>query len=202
MFVGCGITDAVEPQAPRSGGAPRIQHPVVINGRRIKTVDVHAHCAVTRANDLLRRAPANPAGVQGPLVLEGQALADRIAAMDAQGIDIAVLSINPNWYDADRDLVTQVIAIQNEGMAAFCAAHADRFVAFASVALQFPELAAQQLEQGMQKMGFRGAAIGGNVAGLELANPTFHPFFAKAEELGAVVFIHPQASGSAGRSPG
>ena len=50
----------------------------------------------------------------------------------------------------------------------------------------------------MKTMGFRGAAIGGSVAGLELADPKFHPFFAKAEELGAVVFIHPQAAGTAG----
>jgi len=133
----------------------------------------------------------------GPLVLEGEALSARLAAMDAHGIDVAVLSINPNWYDADRDLAAQVIAVQNESMAAFCAAHADRFAAFASVALQFPDLAAQQLEQGMKTMGFRGAATGGSVAGQELADPKFHPFWAKAESLGAVVFIHPQASTSA-----
>jgi aminocarboxymuconate-semialdehyde decarboxylase len=49
----------------------------------------------------------------------------------------------------------------------------------------------------MTSMGFHGAAIGGSVAGLELSDPRFHPFWAKAEELGAVVFIHPQASTSA-----
>jgi aminocarboxymuconate-semialdehyde decarboxylase len=48
-----------------------------------------------------------------------------------------VLSINPNWYNASRDIATDVIIVQNEAMAAFCAAHADRFAAFASVALQF-----------------------------------------------------------------
>ena len=77
-------------------------------------------------------------------------------------------------------------------MAAFCAAHPDRFAAFASVALQFPDLAADQLEQGMKKLGLRGVAIGGNVASKELSDPKFHPFWAKAEALGAVVFIHPQ----------
>src|SRR5438309_1344511 len=45
--------------------------------------------------------------------------------------------------------------------------------------------------------GFRGAAVGGSVAGAELADPKFHPFWAKAEALGAVVFIHPQGTGSA-----
>jgi aminocarboxymuconate-semialdehyde decarboxylase len=64
------------------------------------------------------------------------------------------------------------------------------------VALQFPDLAAGQLERAMKTMGLRGAAIGGSVAGRELADAAFDPFWAKAEELGAVVFIHPQASGT------
>jgi aminocarboxymuconate-semialdehyde decarboxylase len=186
MFVGCGFVDAF---AQRTPAAPTRRLPVVINGRRIRTVDVHAHCAVPKASDLLKQQ-VNPAALR----LEGQPVSDRLQRMDAQGIDVAVLSINPNWYGLDRDLVTQVIDVQNEAVAEFCAAHADRFAAFASVALQFPELAADQLERSMRKLGLRGAAIGGSVAGQELADPKFHPFWAKAEELGAVVFIHPQGS--------
>jgi aminocarboxymuconate-semialdehyde decarboxylase len=67
-------------------------------------------------------------------------------------------------------------------------------VAFASVSLQFPELAVEQLEHAMKTLGLRGAAVGGSVAGEEFANPKFHPFWAKAEELGAVIFIHPQST--------
>jgi predicted TIM-barrel fold metal-dependent hydrolase len=194
VFVGCGVAEAAAQSSNRS-----TRRPLLVNGRRIRTVDVHAHCVVTQASELLRAGSSpSAAATQGlPLVLDGQALDRRIADMDAQGIDIAVLSINPNWYSADRELATQVIAVQNEAMAAFCASHADRFAAFASVALQFPDLAARQLEQGMKTLGFRGAAIGGNVAGRELSDAAFHPFWAKAEELGAVVFIHPQASASA-----
>ena len=187
VFVGCGSTTAA--QSRPAGAAAR--RPVVVKGRRITTVDMHAHCAVPKATDLLRRPAANQ-GSDDPLMLEGQALAQRIAAMDAQRIDVSVLSINPNWYDVPRDLAAQVITVQNEAMAAFCASHSDRFAAFASVALQFPDLAAQQLEHGMKQLGLRGVAIGGSVAGKELADPVFHPFWAKAEELGAVVFIHPQ----------
>ncbi|HKB09701.1 MAG TPA: amidohydrolase family protein [Vicinamibacterales bacterium] len=195
VFVGCSLADAAAQSSQRPAGSRRV---VTIKGRRITTVDMHAHCAVPRASELLRRAPAAPTQTQASLLaLEGQPLAQRLAAMDAQGIDVAVLSINPNWYDADRDLAANVIALQNEAMAAFCAAHADRFAALASVALQFPDLAASQLEQAMKQMGLRGAAIGGSVAAAELADPKFHPFWAKAEELGAVVFIHPQGSGSA-----
>jgi aminocarboxymuconate-semialdehyde decarboxylase len=194
VFVGCGLDGGVAAQATRPDGVTRRR--VRVGGRRITTVDVHAHCAVTKATELLRRPAAN-IGTEGPLGLDGQTLADRIGVMDEQGIDVAVLSINPNWYDVDRDLATQVVTVQNESLAEFCASHADRFAAFASVALQFPDLAAQQLEHGMKTMRFRGAAIGGSVAGLELADPKFHPFWAKAEELGAVVFIHPQPGGTA-----
>jgi aminocarboxymuconate-semialdehyde decarboxylase len=193
VFVGCGLVSADVARGFQPSGSPRRR--VMVKGKRIKTVDVHAHCAIPKASALLRRPAAGPVP-DGPLSLDGQTLADRIGAMDTQGIDVEILSINPNWYDVDRDLATQVIGIQNEGLAEFCASHGDRFVAFASVALQFPDLAAEQLERGMKTMGFRGAAIGGSCAGSELADPKFHPFWAKAEELGAVVFIHPQASGT------
>src|SRR5262249_58788147 len=104
------------------------------------------------------------------------------------------VSINPAWYRAERDLVTQVVKIQNEGLAGFCAKYPDRFVAFASVALQFPDLAVQQLVEGVKKLGLRGAAVGASVAGDEFSDPKFHPFWANAEELGALIFIHPQST--------
>src|SRR5205809_2982785 len=121
----------------------------------------------------------------------------RLRAMDEQGIDVEALSINPNWYAADRDLATQICRIQNEKLAEACAANPERFVAFASVALQHPDLAAEQLEEGVKKYGLRGAAIGGSVNEEELSDPKFHPFWAKAEQLGILVFIHPQGAGAA-----
>jgi len=160
----------------------------------VKTVDVHAHCAVPEALALMN------------LKLEGRALRPdldmktqvsvRLQAMDEQGIDVEALSINPNWYKTDRDLAKQIIKIQNEKLAEACAANPERFVAYATVALQHPDLAAEQLEEAVKKYGLRGAAIGGNVAGEEISDPKFHPFWAKAEELGVVVFIHPQGDGA------
>jgi aminocarboxymuconate-semialdehyde decarboxylase len=116
--------------------------------------------------------------------------------MDEQGIDVQALSINPNWYKADRDLAREVCRIQNEKLAEACAAHPERFVAFATVALQHPDLAAEQLEDAVKKYGLRGAGIGGSVGGDEISDPRFHPFWAKAEQLGVVVFIHPQTAGA------
>jgi aminocarboxymuconate-semialdehyde decarboxylase len=65
-------------------------------------------------------------------------------------------------------------------------------VDFATVALQYPDLAAEQLEYGIKRLGLCGVSIGGSVNGEELADPKFHPFWAKAEELGVLVFLHPQ----------
>ena len=72
--------------------------------------------------------------------------------------------------------------------------HPDRFVAFASVALQFPDLAVQQLEHAVKKLGLRGAAVGASVGRDEFADPKFHPFWGKCEELGILVFMHPQGT--------
>src|SRR5688572_179768 len=193
-FVGCDLLAA----APARAQTRRRE--VVVNGRRAKTVDVHAHCAVPEALALmnLKLAP----GPSLPPVLEMATHAsERIRAMDEQGIDVEALSINPFWYKADRDLAKQIVGIQNAKLAEACAANPDRFVAFATVALQHPDLAAEQLEEGVKKFGLRGAAIGGSVNGEAISDPKFHPFWAKAEQLGALVFIHPQGAGVAADIP-
>jgi predicted TIM-barrel fold metal-dependent hydrolase len=109
-------------------------------------------------------------------------------------IDMEVLSINPFWYGKDRDTAAQIVKVQNEKLAELCAARPERFAAFASLALQYPDLAVQQLETAVKKQNLRGAAIGGNVLGEDFSDPKFHPVWAKAEELGAVLFIHPQST--------
>ena len=189
VFVGCDLMAA----APARAQARRRE--VVVNGKRAKTVDVHAHCAVPEAMALMGRK------VDPQTLLMSQAQ-DRVRAMDEQGIDVEALSINPYWYKADRDVARELIRIQNEKLAEACAANSDRFVAFASVALQHPDLAAEQLEEGVKKYGLRGAAIGGSVNGEELSDPKFHPFWAKAEQLGVLIFIHPQATGVAAEVSG
>ena len=165
---------------------------VVVNGVRVRTVDVHAHCAVREAVALFEAETATKATANDELLLSSPA---RLRAMDQQGIDIEALSINPYWYGASRELAQELVAIQNEHLAEFCASEPDRFIAFASVALQHPDLAIAQLDDGMRRLGMRGVAIGGSVEGRELADADFHPFWAKAEELGALVFIHPQGCG-------
>ncbi len=178
-FIPCAMASIAPAAAP---GARRRE--TVINGKRIKTVDVHAHCIVPEAAALINH----------PLEAPGLLMDDtstRIAAMDAQGIDVEALSINPYWYRASRDAAAELIKVQNETLMQFVAAKPDRFTAFATASLQHPDLAAEQVEYAVKKLGFRGVGVGGSVAGEELANPRFHPFWAKCEELGVLVFMHP-----------
>ncbi len=168
---------------------------VMVDGQRVRTVDIHCHCAIPETLELVkgtpmeRRVASTTRSPQNNPPLEA-----RIAEMDAEGIDVEAMSINAWWYGADRDLARRIIDLQNEKLMKMCALAPDRLVAFASVSLQFPELAAEQLEIGMKQQGLRGAAIGGTVEGQELSHPRFDPFWKKAEDLQALLFMHPQDS--------
>jgi aminocarboxymuconate-semialdehyde decarboxylase len=187
-FVGCG---AFGTRRARAQGRRR---ETLVNGKRVKVIDVHAHCAVPEAMGLAGIKMSDP--TMRPDLVVPTTLVERLAAMDTQGIDVEALSINAYWYGADRELAKRICEIQNEKLAEICERNPDRFVAYASVALQHPELAAQQLEQAVRKYNLRGAAIGASVEGSEISNPKFNPFWAKAEQLGVPVFIHPQRGGA------
>jgi aminocarboxymuconate-semialdehyde decarboxylase len=164
---------------------------VFVGRRRVKVVDVHGHFIEPSELDVIK--DTNLAGnirnnLNGALVL-GPA---RIRALDEFGIDVQALSHQGGWwYGTDRELARQLITIQNEKLAEWCRAHADRFVGLASVALQHPDLAAEQLDEAVKRLGMRGAGIAGHVAGESPSLPKFDPFWAKAEELGVPVFVHP-----------
>ena len=186
-FVGCGIAGHAHAQA----GAPAGKREVLVGGKRARTIDIHAHCQVPAAMAIAGERLPKPRGV----ILEFPGLHEvadaRLAAMDARGVDMQVLSCNPYWYGYEREIVEKMLDVQNEALAAFCSANPKRFAAFASLALQFPDLAVQQLEKAIRRHGLRGAAVGGSVAGAEFSDPKFHPVWAKCEELGVPIFIHP-----------
>jgi aminocarboxymuconate-semialdehyde decarboxylase len=183
-FTHCAVTAAAAEHGHGHDHAHARRREVVVAGKRVKTVDIHAHCCVPKAMAVID----HPLEAPGLLMEDTSA---RIAAMDSQGIDVECLSINPYWYKAGKDEAAEVIRLQNETLVEFCARQPARFVAFATAALQHPELAAEQVEHAVKKLGFRGVSVGGSVAGLELADPKFHPFWKKCEEHDLLIFLHP-----------
>jgi aminocarboxymuconate-semialdehyde decarboxylase len=174
----CGAFGAYGQAAPKR---------VTVGGRRVTVVDVHAHClfpeVASRVPNVRVPRAAPPSLVLGP---------ERIAAMDERGIDIQALSVNTYWwYSASRDDARTVVAMHDDGISAWCREHPTRFVGLSSVALQFPDLAAEQLEHAVEDLKLRGASIGGHVANEPPTSEKYDPFWAKAEELGVPVFMHP-----------
>jgi aminocarboxymuconate-semialdehyde decarboxylase len=209
VFSGCGCAGrsfafAKDPRQSAAPPAPKSKpREVMVGGRRARVIDIHAHVRVPEAWDLVKDRitregrpgdvtlanPENPANIRN-------AVEAHIADLDEMGIDVQALSINPFWYWADEDLARRVCQIQNEKLAELCAAHPERLAGLGSLALQHPALAVEQMEQGAKKLGMRGFAIGGSVNGDDLSDSKFHPFWAKAEELQTLIFIHPQSAGT------
>ena len=176
-------------QSPYSA-AQSARKEVLIAGRRVKVVDIHAHCGFRAVEQVVRGTPLEMT-VSNNRILGSHWL----EWSDERGIDVQALSVNQHWwYSAAEDLARNITRIQDEGLAEWCAKHPERFVGLSTVALQHPELAAEQLEYAVKELGLRGAAIGGHVEGEVPSTTRFDPFWAKAEELGVPVFMHPDNS--------
>ena len=163
---------------------------ITIGDRRVKVVDIHAHCGIPAVEKVVSRTPLEM--TVGNIRLLGPR---RLEWLDERGIDMQVLSVNEYWwYAADADLARRITRVQDEGLAEWCADYPDRFVALSTVSLQHPDLAAEQLEYAVTELGHRGASIGGHVNGTVPSSERFDPFWAKAEELGVPVFMHPSSA--------
>jgi aminocarboxymuconate-semialdehyde decarboxylase len=117
----------------------------------------------------------------------------RLRRMDAMGIDVQAVSLSPTqyYYWADPQLAGEIVRVANEGLAQLCAARPDRLVGLGTVALQHPNLAVQQLTVAVRSLGLRGAILSTAVNGVDFSDPRFDPFWARAEELEALLFVHP-----------
>ncbi|MEV0600573.1 amidohydrolase family protein [Streptomyces sp. NPDC050315] len=174
------------------------------------TVDVHAHVllpqveaavaghpglAEARALDARRNGPEALA-VNGPMVRDRiPRLTDataRLAAMDAAGVDIQLVSPSPSHYHywADEQLAEKVCRLANEATAAHCSAAPDRLHGLGLVPLQHPTLAVDVLQHALSQ-GLLGVEISSHAPGRELSDPAYEPFWSHAEETGALLFLHP-----------
>jgi len=176
------------------------------------TVDMHCHVIVPAIEEMTNGRPEKTAELQEQAHGMGAAsvehnrqvmlpeagrrlvsLEARLADMDSMGVDIQVISPSPSqyYYWADRELATDLVRQQNESIAALCEQHPNRLCGLGNVALQHGDLAPRQLDYAIRELGLKGVEISTQIAGRELADPALQPFWAKAEELGCVVFIHP-----------
>ncbi|MEU1053311.1 amidohydrolase family protein [Streptomyces sp. NPDC005876] len=174
------------------------------------TVDVHAHVllpevealvaelpglAEARALDARRNGPEALA-VSGPMVRERVPrltdVAVRLAAMDAQGVDVQLVSPSPSHYHywADEDTARKVYRLANEATAAHCAGAPERLRGLGLVPLQHPGLMPEALDHALAQ-GLLGVEISSHAPGRELSDPAYEPFWARAEETGAILFLHP-----------
>jgi aminocarboxymuconate-semialdehyde decarboxylase len=177
--------------AAAAPAGPVTRRAISIGGKRIKVIDSHAHLGIPAVADVVKGTPfARNVNVAANLVVG----ADRVRDMDAVGIDVALLTQQGAWWFGvpDRDLARAIVKAQNEGTAAVVAAHPDRFIGMASMPLQFPDLAAEALEDGVKRLGFKGGGISAGWAGAKnLAGPEYDVFWSKAQELGVLLFMHP-----------
>lgn len=182
----------------------------------IPTIDVHAHLLLPEVEEAVagepglaeargldaRRNGARALTVNGPMVgARVPRLTDvpvRLAAMDAQGVDIQVVSPSPSHYHywAGPRLAASVCRLANEGTAAHCAKAPDRLHGLGLVPLQHPRLAVELLDHALER-GLKGVEISSHAPGqdgtreVELSDPRLEDFWARAEETGALVFLHP-----------
>ncbi len=179
-------------------------------GSRI-AIDVHAHAILGAAAALVAEDPraaaarAQEAELLGPssaaqqvVLIErvGPLLVDpelRIATMDAQGIDLQLVSPSPAHYNewADPPLAARIARAASEGIAELCERYPQRLRGLGLAPTQHPDVAEQALREAVRDLGLHGVEIPAATPGRELGDDDYEDFWSVAEELGAIVFIHP-----------
>ena len=173
-------------------------------------VDVHAHILPPQWPDLAERYgdPRWPSldhvdGCSARIMVGGELFREvtdqlyvierRLADMERTGVDRQVLSTVPVMFSywAKPAHTRELCRYLNEHLATVVASHPDRFSGLGTVPLNDPEMAVAELERCMLELGMVGVEIGTNVAGVDLDDPRFLPFFQRAAELGAIVLVHP-----------
>ena len=174
------------------------------------TIDAHAHIAVPRAAEFMKphldvsTIPLAHFASEETKAVNAKQEADirsriggnydeRFADMDRMGVDVQLVMPPPPqcYHTVALEYAVPAAQMINDGIAEFVSKHPDRFIPTGTVPMQNGEEAAKELERCMSKLKFKGVEILTNVAGRELSDPAFAPFWKKAEELGALVIIHP-----------
>jgi aminocarboxymuconate-semialdehyde decarboxylase len=177
----------------------------------MKTIDIHAHVV---PQSLWKAAAAKQewygyrheadAGL-GSFVADGKRTAfntpkvrftpeERLKDMDAQGVDVQVLSIHTPFFGYHLDAAQgQALARDvNQEIAATARQWPTRFAGLATLPMQNVKTAIDELEHAVTRLGLKGAELDTHVNGEQWDEAKFLPFFKAAEAMGAVLFFHPQ----------
>lgn len=186
----------------------------VVGDSEVRIVDIHSHVippslvammergsapdAISLEDDGERKWVVHRQGYRYPLLREFYDVEARLNAMDADGIDQAVLSPAPPlflyWIDAEAGIdASRVI---NDSMAEMSSEEPSRFIAIGTLPLQAPREAVAELRRCVKDLGLRGALIGPHCEGVDLDDPSLRPVLAAAEELGVPLVVHPYYVGS------
>jgi aminocarboxymuconate-semialdehyde decarboxylase len=146
--------------------------------------------SVCFANAMTREVNMKQMQDRAPMLTD---IPTRLKHMDRMGIDIQAVSPSPNqtYYWTEPGMGQELARAVNERIAQIAAQHPDRFVGLGTVPLQDPGLAVSELEFAVRRLGLKGVEINPNVNGKELTASGLDKFFAAAEKLNAVIFMHP-----------
>jgi aminocarboxymuconate-semialdehyde decarboxylase len=177
----------------------------------VRTIDIHAHVVpggAWRAADAGRewhRYRHEPGEGLGTFLGDGKRFGftspkvrftpeERLRDMDAQGVDVQVLSIHTPFFGYHLDVAQgRALAREvNEEIAAMTQQWPRRFAGLATVPMQDTKAAIEELERAVTQLGLKGAELDTIVNGENWDAPRFLPFFKAAEAMGAVLFYHPQ----------
>jgi aminocarboxymuconate-semialdehyde decarboxylase len=181
---------------------------VAARGKHL-VVDIHCHLGIPAADAIVQaRYPGPPPGIndftsaktmevnRAQFASIGRTLNtldQRIADMDRLGIDVQAISPSPGqyFYFTDPETGRDAARAVNDGMAAAVAQHPDRLVGMGTVPLQNVEMAVTEMLRCVQELDLRGIEISSNINGQDFHADALRPFWAAAEELGILLFIHP-----------
>jgi uncharacterized protein len=121
---------------------------------------------------------------------------ERIADMDAGGIDVQVLSLQPPGAQQLPASAVQLVREENDRLAETVRQHQGRFAAFAALPTAVPAAAALELDRAVRQLGFKGVLLNGQTAGRFLDDTSFWPIFECAAALDVPIYLHPALPGA------
>jgi len=190
--------------------------PVSARGKHL-VVDIHAHLGVPAAGKLVEERHPNPPPGMGDfasaktveinraqIATIGRTLTgveQRLRDMDRLGVDVQALSPHPGqyYYFTHPEIGRAASHAINDAIAAAVAGNPDRFVGMGNVPMQDVGMAITEMRRCVTELDLRGIEISSNVGGVDYHDERFRPFFAAAEELGILLFIHPLGFSQANR---